>query len=250
MTPRTAVLLVAHGERSPGATNAGVWRLVDELRPQVAAPVGAAFLSGAPGVPDALRALAAPRVLIYPLFLSDGYFSQVRLPALVAEAHSPARVIETMTPLGLDPNLVGLVEAMALREAARRGLTAEASTVMLLAHGSTKDAASRNATQTLAERLAARAAFRRVATAFLDESPVLAEAVRGDSGPVIVVGLFAGEGLHGGGDAPRLIAELDRDDVTFAGNIGAERGLAALIATSIAARLAVVEASTDAPVSV
>jgi hypothetical protein len=40
------------------------------------------------------------------------------------------------------------------------------------------------------------------------------------SGPIIVVGLFAGEGMHGADDARRLVAELKRDDVRLIGPLG------------------------------
>jgi len=48
-----------------------------------------------------------------------------------------------------------------------------------------------------------------------------------------VVGLFSGEGLHGARDAPRLTAELGRDDIVFAGVIGTAAGIEDLVARSV-----------------
>lgn len=240
------VLLVAHGERREGATNAGVWRLVEELRGAgVASEVGAAFLSGEPPVAQALAVHRDRRVLLYPLFLSDGYFSQVRLPELLEAAPKGRGSVETMPPLGLDPALTDLVRGIARRGAEQSGFAPRNSALMLLAHGSTKDAASRNATLALRDRIAGQGVFGKVLAAFLDEPPTLSEALSGHAGAAVVVGLFVGDGLHGGGDAPRLVAEMRSPQVVFAGNIGGDRGLAPLIATSVRERLARVSPSTE-----
>ena len=54
-------------------------------------------------------------------------------------------------------------------------------------------------------------------------------------GPAVVVGMFSGEGMHGARDAPRLIAELNRNDVVYAGVIGNVAGIADIVAGSVAA---------------
>jgi hypothetical protein len=84
------------------------------------------------------------------------------------------------------------------------------------------------ATRTRAHRL-----FADVRVSFLDEPPSLEIAVSKISGPVAVVGLFSGEGLHGGHDAMRLMAQLKRKDVIYVGNVGAFPGLEKLIATAV-----------------
>ena len=50
-----------------------------------------------------------------------------------------------------------------------------------------------------------------------------------------MVGMFSGEGMHGAGDAPRLIAELNRNDVVYAGVIGNVAGIEDIVAESVAA---------------
>ena len=49
-----------------------------------------------------------------------------------------------------------------------------------------------------------------------------------------MVGMFSGEGMHGASDAPRLIAELNRNDVVYAGVIGNVAGIEDLVARSVA----------------
>ena len=52
-------------------------------------------------------------------------------------------------------------------------------------------------------------------------------------GAIAVAGLFSGDGLHGGDDAKRLMAQLNRDDVIYVGNVGLFSGLEKLIAAAL-----------------
>ena len=48
-----------------------------------------------------------------------------------------------------------------------------------------------------------------------------------------MVGLFAGEGLHGREDVARLMAVLQRRDIAFAGNVGAWPEIVDIVAAAI-----------------
>ena len=216
------VLLAAHGERSAGASNDGLRRLANELAERaVAAEVRCAFINGSPSVGEALGRFATREILVYPMFLSHGYFTRVRLPRLVAEAADRGKTVCILPPFGLDPALAELIADKAAAAARADGIPAERAVVVLVAHGSTKDTASRMAAGELVRCLRAQTLFSEIVGAFLDEPPSLADAIAGIAGPVVVIGLFAGEGLHGREDVPRLIAETRHRDVVFAGNVGA-----------------------------
>src|ERR1700704_3098991 len=76
--PPFALLLAAHGERRANADNAGVARLAGNLAAAgVAKEVGFGFIKGSPSVDEAIRALSSRHVVVYPLFLADGYFTRV-----------------------------------------------------------------------------------------------------------------------------------------------------------------------------
>jgi sirohydrochlorin ferrochelatase len=109
----------------------------------------------------------------------------------------------------------------------------EQANVILLAHGSSGDGASREATAHLANEVRRHLRFRDARIALLEESPSLPEAARDLSGPVIVFGLFAGDGMHGAEDAPRLVAALGRADAVFAGTITSLDGIADLVAAAV-----------------
>lgn len=229
------VLLAAHGERRDGADNASVAALAAELARRGAADeIGYGFINAAPTIAAALGGFAADDILVYPLFMSDGWFTRVRLPELLAAAGAPSRRVAILPALGLEPGLADLIAGKAATAASRRGWSEREVSVVLLAHGSSKDAASRNATQAAAAAIGARHRFAAVACAFLEEAPTLIDCVSGLRGPRVVIGLFVGDGLHGGEDVPALMDALG-PDVAFGGNVGAWPEIADLVTASIRA---------------
>ena len=230
------LLLAAHGERRTDADNAAVARLARSLADKgVAAEIGFGFIKGSPTVDDAIGTLLSSDIVVYPLFLSDGYFTRVALPRLVEQAkrRDATRTISILPPLGLEPALADVIADEAAAAAhSRANLPAETS-IVLLAHGSKKDQASRMATERLADRLRQRQCFYDTRIALLEEAPSLADAIEGMSGPIIVVGLFAGEGMHGVDDARRLVAELKRNDVMLIGPVGTFAGIETMIVSAV-----------------
>ena len=233
-TARVALLIAAHGERSEGATNDGVRRIAQAVSAHgLVAEVGVGFINGVPTIGEAFAALTAPSVIVYPLFASSGYFTRDRLVQLLDEANGGSRNVEVLPPLGLDPGLPELVLDRATRIARANGFAPEASTVILLAHGSRRNSASREATEQVARAIEGRAGFRGVGIALLEERPFMDEAMALVQGPAVVVGMFSGEGMHGARDAPRLIAELKRNDIVYAGVIGNVAGIENLVMKAV-----------------
>lgn len=235
----TALLLAAHGERTPDAANESVMRVADALRAlQIVTEVAVGFINGTPTIAAALSELVAPRVVVYPLFASNGYFSRDRLVQLIDEANADHRGIQILPPLGLDPGLADLVADRIRREAVENGYAPTSLTAVLLAHGSRRNPASREATELMAKEIAGRTLFKAVSVAFLEERPFLDEAMRAVEGPAAVMGVFSGDGLHGARDAPRLVSQLERPDVRYVGSIGNLHGIEGVVRGSILKALA------------
>lgn len=235
---QTALLLAAHGERRPDAGNEGVLRIAQGVSDRgLVSEVAVGFINGVPAIKDALDTIAARRIIVYPLFASSGYFTRDRLVQLLDEANGQNREIQVLPPLGLDPGLPDLVAAFAGQAAREHGFALQACTVIFLAHGSRRNSASREATEHMVRAVEKLAAFQAVRIALLEERPFLDETAASVSGPAIVVGLFSGEGMHGARDAPKLIAELGRENIVFAGVIGGAPGIADLVARSVAEAL-------------
>lgn len=232
-----ALLVAAHGERGGNGDNAGMLRLTKALKTRgLADEVGWGFIKGSPGIGEALRAFAATDVVVYPLFASDGYFTRIRLPELL-DAEQADKNICILPPLGLDPGLPDVILRHVARCADSNGFSCAEAFTVLLAHGSRHDSASRQAAQALEEPIRRRGGLRGAGVALLDEPPSLQQVLAGQDGPVIVVGLFCGDGLHGKEDVPRLIEEIGRTDVFFAGNIGQFSEVAELVAAALSRAL-------------
>ncbi len=230
------LLIAAHGEANEDAGNRNVARLAAALaRREIAAEVRAGFLKGQPAIGEAVGAFAARQIVVFPLFLSDGYFNRVRLPQALDAGRRKEQTIRLLPPLGLEPALADLVGRKAAAAAASRGFDLDRTTLVLLGHGAQNDCASRSAAEWLAGAVGRQGRFPAVRTAFLEEPPALEESVSGVAGPIVVVGLFLGDGLHGAGDAPRLVAALGRDDAILAGNVGGYPEIADIVAAAVAA---------------
>lgn len=233
--PRFGLLLVAHGERGGAADNAGVAALTAELaRREVAAEVRCGFINGVPPIGEALQAFATSDIMIYPLFLSDGYFARVRLRELLADSgpYLTDHRVAILPALGLDPQLAELIAEKVTDASRHRGESERRPSVVLLAHGSLKDGASRHAAEALQQRIGSMGRFSDVLCAFLEEPPALRDCISELPGQVVVVGLFAGDGLHGAQDVPRLIEELARADVLFI-NVGTWPEIAELVVFAV-----------------
>ncbi|MCC6888720.1 MAG: hypothetical protein IT536_09315 [Hyphomicrobiales bacterium] len=221
--PAFGLLLAAHGSRGKAASNSNFEALADALRRRnIAAGLQVGYLKGEPSIAAAVRRLTPRDILVYPLLLSDGYFARVRLAQALetSELAAAGRRATVLPPLGLDPGLVELVADRAATASSDGGFPSQRTTLALVAHGSTRDSASNDATRLLATRLTASGRFARVIASFLEEPPSLAQVLATDAGPVVVVGLFVSDGLHGGEDVGRLIRGLRRSDIAFAGNVG------------------------------
>lgn len=239
--PRAAVL-AGHGDRGGGAPNQTLLNLAAALRDTALSDlasldcVTAGVLKGEPSLEEALAAAAASsagEILVYPLFMAEGYFTAQVLPTRVRETGLEARC-RLLSPLGLDaavPELMGRDAAAAAREA---GLVARSARLLVAGHGSKFGPASAEATRAAAARIAETDTFASVAVAFLEEAPFLADELAGGRPPTIVSGFFFGDGLHAGEDVPAAI-RASGSRAIYAGSAGTSPGLARVIAAALAA---------------
>lgn len=217
----------------------GVARLADSLSNRgLVAEVRYGFIKGTPTIAEAVRGFSAHDIVVYPLFLSEGYFTRLCLPKILrdASAADSRRIFHVLPPLGDDPELGKFIAELVADTAHAHGIPCGQTTVVLLAHGSNTDQASRMSAERLAELVRQSHRFRTAQIALLEGPPALRNAIGGVPGPIVVVGLFAGEGRHGADDGPRLIAELGRDDVIFAGAIGSA-GIEPLVVAAVKRQL-------------
>ncbi|WP_370678586.1 sirohydrochlorin chelatase [Comamonas sp. GB3 AK4-5] len=121
-SPRAGVLLFAHGSRDPlwhrpiQAVQAELQRLQPDL-----ACICAYLEISSPSLPAAVDQLVqqgCSHITVLPLFLGTGRHAREDLPLLLdaARAAHPGLVLESATPVGEDPRVIGLLAQIAQGE--------------------------------------------------------------------------------------------------------------------------------------
>lgn len=235
--PITALLIVAHGDGGEARLNGNVRHLTDQLRRQLDLPVDWAVLKE-PETFDAARdrlgSGAVGRVLVFPLFMSDGYFVRVKLPNVLRD-HGFFDT-ERLTPFGMMDEIIDLV-AHRLRSIAslQGGGKAHGFRTLMVAHGSRS---GEPASRLRAENVAAMLTLRGLGTihlAFIEEPPSVADQLAAID-PEIVLGFFASEGTHALDDVKALVDERSAIKHHVAA-IGTDESVAEMVAGVVLKRL-------------
>lgn len=236
---KAGLLLVAHGERRPGADNRSLMAHAAQIAAQWPGRwVRAAVLHGAPSLEQALRAAVDRHVqhlLVYPFFMSNGYIAGQVLPQRLRNL-SPAPRISLMQPLGLEAHLRPMISSEGLRAAADRGFVPSRTRLLLVGHGSRLGGESAISLQRVVSNLKRRGVFATVESAFLEQQPFLRDRLKDDTRPTVVGGFFSGEGRHACQDVLAAVKEIGARAV-YSGPIGAHPGIPGLISSAVIRRL-------------
>jgi sirohydrochlorin ferrochelatase len=186
-------LIVAHGQPSDPLP-AG--RVLDLLAERVGAlmpgwRVRAATLAEPGAIAHAVAGQGPG--LVFPMFMTGGWFTRVQIPKQLAEAGADGWIV--LEPFGCDPAVHDLCVAQ-VREAG-------GTEVILAAHGSFRSAAPADIARHVAARIAAETGAD-TATGFIDQEPRLAS-LSGRSG--LCLPFFAAEGGHVSDDIPDALAQ-------------------------------------------
>ena len=220
MTERPVILLAAHGERGGAANNARLARIVDEVALELPELDIGSVLVNVEGVLErAVEACGERRLIVLPLLFSDGYFFQTRLKPHVG---GPNRTLAQ--PLALWRSFAPfLADNLALRTISH----AADPRVVLVAHGSKQPGRSAECARLVAAQMQAR--YGQIEVGFLEEAPYAGDVVARTEAPWSAVGLFLGDGMHGGEDFDALVATAPAPPVA-AFTVGELPGLPALVA--------------------
>ena len=234
---RPALLIAAHGDIGGTARNATLRALAKTVRGRLAdLPVACGVLNGEPSLKAAFAKLAGHQILVYPLFMSSGYYVENALPerlGLATKGNAGSRDVTILPPLGLDPALPALI-ARRIRDAAPANpYSADGTSVLVVAHGSARSPQSRLAAETFADSLGRHLKTGPIRTAYLEETPFAEDAVAALSARSVVVSFFAGEGSHGGEDVPKILADGGKNYVPVIGPVGADRQIAGLVVAAV-----------------
>jgi sirohydrochlorin ferrochelatase len=212
-------LIVAHGQPSDPLPAAAA---LEALAGSVAAllpdwTVGAATLAEDGALARAVEGRATG--VVYPMFMTGGWFTRVQIPAKLAEAGATGWTV--LEPFGCDPAVHDLCVTIA-REA-------KADQLVLAAHGSFKSAVPSDIARHVAGRIA-EVTGAQVKPGFIDQEPQLSTLTGfGDT----CLPFFTAEGGHVSDDIPAALAAAG-----FQGRILPPVGLDARVPGIIAAAIA------------
>ncbi len=244
-TSDLALVLAAHGDLGgKGAGNtSGHVRLKNALAPLLPEPdVVSGVMKGTPPLQEVVESLPHKRVLVLPLLLSNGYFSNTVLPRRLGldpnlqqqkegawqNVNRDWQYIKLLPPLGVLPFLPDLVSKSiqsTLAPNSKSTLLKLDQEVLIVAHGSTVGPESRLCALQLKDHLEERYGYTQLRVAFLSEEPFVEKAVLTLSGDAVVVPLFASRGLHGYEDISRIMESAPMG-CKLAPVIGCEHALA------------------------
>lgn len=228
------VLLVAHGERGGRLNNANLLELADQVRANLGhVEVSAAVLKGNPSLEHGWQQLSASSRMIYPFFMSDGYFVSRILPKKISEAIGISfDELEILAPFGVSRYLASNVISALRWELIRLNRMGERPPVLIAAHGASLDKQSSRRAGELATALEMYGCFGPISCAFLDEGPYLEDVAPHLSPDSIVLPLFNGLGSHAVDDMARIKAECQYG-VHFVAPVGSHRWVANLVTLDI-----------------
>jgi sirohydrochlorin cobaltochelatase len=221
-----ALVLCAHGIR--GGVGGAAEHAARIAASGVFGEVRACALKGAPGLSEVLAAVRAPEVVFAPLLMAEGYTLQAMLRKLEG-ATEPPRPITVCRPIGVHPRLADMIASRAGALCAAKGWQPADTALLIVGHGTDRHPDSGVTARRHAAQIAARGIFAEVVTGFLDERPLVPEALRALRAPqCVAVGLFVDAGEHGEDDIPALLAPAGERAV-YAGPIGQDPVVTELI---------------------
>ncbi|WP_299848897.1 CbiX/SirB N-terminal domain-containing protein [uncultured Roseovarius sp.] len=144
-----------------------------------------------PGALDAALAATDGTPLIYPLFMTDGWFVRSALPKRLGDA--PAHILP---PLGVEPDLPDLVATHLCDALAGREWAPQATTLLVASHGSGRSPKSKQATEAFVAKLGAAMRFAGIRTGYVEEAPFFGDVAMGCRGQTLCLPFFAAYGGH------------------------------------------------------
>lgn len=227
--PHSAII-VSHGQPSePNPAEITLAELATRVARQLPDWTIASATLAKPGALELAVEKAGPDALIYPFFMTDGWFTRTMVPKRLGRAD--ARILP---PLGTDPALPDVATEYLGEELAQRDWLANETHLIIASHGSGKSRNSARDTECFAEALAARITFANIRTGYIEEPPFLKDAAQIGTKQAICLPFFAAQGGHVIDDIPEAL-----NQVGFGGSrlhpIGTHPRIPAMIAAALRA---------------
>jgi sirohydrochlorin cobaltochelatase len=222
-----ALVLLGHGTTLNAASGAPVFQHAAELRRRrCCAEVREAFWKQAPQAREVLASLQVPRAFVVPVFVSEGYFSDVVIPRELGFGDEPegelCRVwrrgeqnLVYCRPVGTHSSMTGVLLARAQAVVATfpfpRAPVSKETTLFIAGHGTDRNENSRKPIEEQTKLIRAMNIYAEVHGVFMEEAPRITEIHQiARTKNVVVVPFFISDGLHVREDIPVMLGAPER----------------------------------------
>lgn len=199
----TALVLLGHGSSISASSSMPVRLHADTIRRMgIFHSVHCGFLKETPLIEECLDFVEAEKVIILPVFLAEGYYTNKVIPEKLGLDKRSGN-FTYLKPLGLD----SFIQKIIIDQASRAmGEWSESDTsLVLLGHGSTKSKTSKDTLLEHIEELKKQTGFAQITDLWLEEPPFIKdwrEVVTQKN--VLFIPYLIADGQHGGWDIPEL----------------------------------------------
>ena len=222
---RSLLIICAHGSAYHPAANEHVLEISSTIRQSGDyADVQTIFHAGQAAdwpAPD-LDPGAFDQILVVPYMMSDGFLAKQmtdNAKHTIEEAGIKKPVIGTSS-VGTHPAIADIVLKVATEAAEAHQLSADALSLVIVAHGSRNAPQSRIGAEAHLQSLRDVARFKETILGFIEEPPFVADVLKSIESPTVVVGLFAAPGGHAIVDIAEAMQEANIGSLINAGPIG------------------------------
>jgi sirohydrochlorin cobaltochelatase len=216
-----ALVLLGHGSTKNDDSSAPVFQHAAELRRRkIFAEVREAFWKQEPQIKKVLSEIAAPRVFIVPLFISEGYFSSEVIPRELgfsenSKLQTPNSKLFYCQPVGTHESMTNVLLARAREVVEKfpfpRAPKVKDITLFIAGHGTEQNDNSRKSIERQVELIRARNEYADVHAVFLEEEPRIAGCYAlARTRNIVMVPFFISDGMHTQEDIPMLLGEPER----------------------------------------
>lgn len=260
----TALVICGHGSHLNSDSSAPVYDHAARIRETgTFAEVREAFWKEEPSLRNALRTVAATEVVIVPLFVSEGYFTDGVIPRELrlherasdsggdstenddgderSDTLDAAKRVWYTDPVGTHPSMTDVIVERA------EGITGEPdlgteTALAVIGHGTERNPKSAEAIRDHVARISDRERFAEVGALFMDQAPFVDEVLENfGSQSIVAVPLFIADGFHTREEIPGLLgldgrypdyenpSDVHDRRIWYAGAVGTEPSFSAVI---------------------
>lgn len=213
-----SVILAAHGSLADEQANEPLFELAKSIAASgIFSVVTPAFLNGEPNLTNVFETLPAGDVVIVPMMTSDGYYVKQVFPRKLHENPGLGQFRPFMTPpIGLHPDLPGLVADRLETLMSLLGLGRSDTVVMVIGHGTRRNPDSERSTRTLVDRLRELLPEYEIRVAFIDQDPTIPTVIAETTLPhMLVVPFLISRGPHTTVDVPEAFGLPSGPQIEF-----------------------------------